>query len=257
MTVFRHPRLVLGFFFVCAFFGASLSRAAETDEQIMAAFNVESARLQRELHAAGEDMAKVTALQKEMQALLTQVMGKVSPRSRAALEVSMKVITPLMDGGIAYTGALQKYINAGGLDYPSANSTEIIDRRLAQLAELEKLNEALLKRATSLDTDIEAVLKASKLNDGEKASFLKGFQSSSGKRLGAIRAVRTLDAKLYVEVRGIYGQLREQLGKWSVKDGQLSFNDDAQIPIYNARIERITVIAERQEVAQRQALGIK
>ena len=101
------------------------------------------------------------------------------------------------------------------------------------------------------------LLNASKLSTAEKSGFLKGFQSSTGGRLGAMRAVRTLDARLYVEVRGIYGQLREQMGKWSVKNGELSFTDDAQAPIYNARIERINVIAERQEVAQRQALGIK
>jgi hypothetical protein len=257
MPPFRYPRIALGFLFVCACFGASLSRAAESDEQIMATFKVESARLQREIHAAGEDIGKVAALQKQMQTMLTEAMGKLSPRSRATFEVSLKVITPLMEGGIAYSGAMQKHINAGGFDYASATSTEIIDRRLGQLAEIEKLNNALLKRAMSLDTDIEAVLKASKLSAGDKASFLQGFQSSTGGRLGAMRAVRTLDAQLYVEVRGIYGQLREQMGKWSVKDGQLSFNDDAQVAIYNARLERINVIAARQDVAQRQALGIK
>jgi hypothetical protein len=257
MKLFRYSRIALGFLFVCACFGASHSRAAESDEQIIAAFKVESARLQRELHAAGEDMGKVMAVQKQMQTLITEVMGKVSPRSRAAFEVTMKVITPLMDGGIAYSGALQKCINAGGFDYTSATSAEIIDRRLAQVAELEKLNESLLKRAVSLDADINAVLKASKLSAGDKASLLQGFQSSTGGRIGAMRAVRTLDAQLYAEVRGIYGQLREQLGKWSVKDDVLSFSDDAQATIYNARIERINVIAERQDVAQRQALGIK
>lgn len=223
----------------------------------MAAFQVEANRIRRELVAAGEDMAKVTALQKQMQALIADVTGKVSPKTRAVLEVSMKVINPLMDGGIAYTGAVQKYMEAGGFDYTSATTAEMIDRRLEQLAGIERLNADLIKRSASLDTDIEAVLKASKLSDGEKAAFLKGFQSSTGSRLGAMRAVRTLDTRLYVEVRGIYGQLREQLGKWSVKDGELSFTDDAQVAIYNARIERINVIAERQEVAQRQALGVK
>lgn len=168
----------------------------------------------------------------------------------------MKVINPLMEGGIAYTSAMQKFMDAGLFDYTSATNAEIIERRLDQLATLEKMNEGLLKRAVALNTDIEAVLKTSNLSAGDKASFLKGFHSSTG-RLGAMRAVRTLDAQLYVEVRGIYGQLREQLGKWSVKDGELSFKDDAQIPLYNARIERITVIAERQEVAQRKALNVQ
>ncbi|HSI07906.1 MAG: hypothetical protein ACAH89_02580 [Rariglobus sp.] len=257
MTLFRYPRFALGLLFVCACFGASLSRAADSDEQIIAAFKVETTRLQREIHAASEDMGKVAALQKEMQTLLTEVMGKLSPRSRTAFEVTMKVITPLMDGSIAYSGALQKCINAGGFDYTSATSSEIIDQRLGQIAELEKLNDALLKRAVSLDADIDAVLKASKLSAGDKTSILKGFQSSTGGRIGAMRAVRTLDAKLYVEVRGIYGQLREQQGKWLVKNDVLSFTDDAQAAIYNARLERINVIAERQDVAQRQALGIK
>ncbi len=257
MALFRYPRFALGLLFVCACFGASLSRAADSDEQIMAAFKVETTRLKREIHAAGEDIGKVTTLQKEMQTLLTEVMGKLSPKSRAAFEVSMKVITPLMDGGIAYSGAMQKCIKAGGFDYTSATSAEIMDRRLEQITELEKLNDALLKRASSLEADIDAVLKESKLSASEKASIRQGFQSSTGGRIGALRAVRTLDAKLYVEVRGIYKQLREQLGKWSVKDGELSFTDDAQVPIYNARIERINVIAERQDVAQRQALGIK
>ena len=257
MRFSRYPRLLLGSLVLCLCVVTLPCRAAESDQQIMAAFKVEAARISQEINAAGEDLAKVAALQKQMQALITDVMGKVSPKSRIALEVSMKVINPLMTGGIAYTGTVQKYVEAGGFDYTSATSAEIIDRRLEQLTEIERLNDDLIKRAASLDTDIEAVLKASKLSDAEKTSFLAGFQSSSGKRLGAMRAVRGLDARLYVEVRGIYKQLREQLGKWSVKDGELSFDDDAQIPIYNARIERINVIAERQEVAQRQALGIK
>lgn len=257
MPFFRYPRFVLGFLFVCACFGASIARAAESEEQIIAAFKVESARLQREIHAAGEDMAKVKSLQQQMQAMFADVMTKVSPKTRAALEVGMKVINPVLDGGIAYTGAVQKYMEAGGFDYTSATTAEIIDRRLVQLTELEKLNAGLLKRALSIDTDIEAVLKTSKLSAGEKAGFLKGFQSSTAGRLGAMRAVRTLDTQLYVEVRGIYTHLREQLGKWSIKGGELSFTDEAQIPIYNARIERINVIAERQDVAQRKALGVK
>ena len=254
----RYLRLVRGFLLFSACLACALpSRAAESDEQIIATFQVEVKRLQNELHQAGEDMAKVMVLQKQMQTLLTEVMGKVSPKSRAALEVGMKVMTPLMDDGIAYTGAVQKCIEANVFDYTSASSAEIIDRRLAQLAEIERLNDGLVKRFATINPDIEAVLNASKLSTAEKSGFLKGFQSSTGGRLGAMRAVRTLDARLYVEVRGIYGQLREQMGKWSVKNGELSFTDDAQAPIYNARIERINVIAERQEVAQRQALGIK
>ncbi|CAM3013445.1 hypothetical protein [Rariglobus hedericola] len=257
MKFFSHPRLALGFVFVCVCLGAPLSRAADSDEQILANFQVESARLKREVHEAGEDMAKVADLQKQMQALIKEVMGKVSPKSRTAFEVSLQVINPLMDGGIVYTEALQKYMDASGFDYTSATSTKIIDRRLEELAKLEKLNEGLLKRAISLETDIEAVLKASKMSAGEQASFLKGFQSSMNGRIGAMRAVRTLDARLYVEVRGIYGQLREQLGKWAVKEDVLTFEDDAQATIYNSRIERINVIAERQEVAQRRALDVK
>ncbi|MET0261914.1 MAG: hypothetical protein ABW223_03375 [Rariglobus sp.] len=257
MKLFRPLRIALGLLFACVCLGASPARAADSDEQIIAKFKVESARLQREIHAAGEDMAKVTDLQKQMQALIADVTNKVSPKSRAAFEVSMKVINPLMEGGITYTSAVQKYIDAGGFDYTSANTAELIDRRLGQLAELEKLNAALLKRASSLDTDMDAVLKASKLSAADKQAFLSGFHSSSAGRLGAIRAVRNLDAKLYVEVREIYGQLRGQLGKWSVKGGELAFDDDAQVAIYNARMERINVIAERQDAAQRRALDIK
>jgi hypothetical protein len=258
MKLFRYFRFWLGGLLAGAcFVSGSPARAAGSDEQVIAACQAETARLQREIYTAGGDMARIEKLQKQMQELMTETMGKVSPKSRTILEVSMKVINPLIQGGIVYSGEIQKFKEAGGFDYTSATSAEMIDRRLAQLAGIESLNEDLRKRALSLDADIEAVLKASDLSAGEKAGFLKGFQNSSGGRMGAMRAVRTLDANLYVEMRGIYGQLREQLGKWSVKEGKLSFEDGAQVAIYNARLERITVIAQRQDVAQRRALGVK
>jgi hypothetical protein len=258
MKLSRYARVALG----CLLVGsclvvASPARAAQTDEQILADMQTEVNRLKQEMHAASDDMERVAELQKQMQALLADAMTKVTPRSRAAMEVSMKVLGPLMEGGVSYTEAVQKYMDAGGFDYASATSAEIIDRRLEGLASVEQLNEGLLKRASSLDADIDAVLKASKLSAAEKAGFLKGFQTSTGGRLGALRAVRTLDARLYGEVRGIYGQLREQLGKWTVEDGSIAFEDDAQVAIYNARLERINVIAERQDVAQRRALGVE
>lgn len=240
-----------------ALFCALPSHAVQTDEQILADFKVQAKRIQLEVITAGGDMAKVTALQKELQALLVDVSSKVSPKTRTALEVSLKVVNPLMDGVIIYTGAVQKYMEAGGFDYTSANTAEIIDRRLVQLSEVEELNAKLVKLANSFEADIEAVLKTSKYSDAEKAAFLKGFQSSIGSRMGAIRAVRNLDTRLYVEVRGVYGQLRDQLGKWSVKEGMLIFEDDAQADAYNARTERMTGIAKRQAIAQRQAAGIK
>lgn len=254
----QNARAALGFLLVCScLVGAAPVRAAQTDDQILAEMQIEVNRLKKEMHAASDDMERFTALQKQMQALLADTMSKVSPRSRAAMEVSMKVLGPLMEEGVAYSEAVQKYTDAGGFDYASASSAEIIDGRLELLAELEQLNEGLIKRAASLDADIDAVLKASKLNAADKAGFMKGFQASTGGRLGALRAVRTLDARLYGEVRGIYGQLREQLGKWSVEDEAIAFEDDAQVAIYNARLERINVIAERQDVAQRRALGVE
>ena len=84
MSLSRHLRFARGFLFVSACLVCALpSRAAETDEQIIATFKAESQRLQNEIHKAGDDMAKVSALQKQFQTLMAEVMTKVSPKGRA------------------------------------------------------------------------------------------------------------------------------------------------------------------------------
>ena len=85
----------------------------------------------------------------------------------------------------------------------------------------------------------------SRLLDLERTEVLRGPQGTlygNGAMGGLIRIITTTPDTNSFGVKAL---------------GELSFTDDAQAPIYNARIERINVIAERQEVAQRQALGIK
>ncbi len=219
----------------------------------MAEMQAEVVRLGKEIRAASDDVERVNKLQNQMQALFTDVMTKVSPRSRPTMEVYMKVTGPFLEKILAYNEAEQRFTDAGGYDFTSASSAEVIDHRLKQLAEIERMNADLIKRTASFDADIKAVLKTSTLSAAERTEFLKGFYASPGGRLGGFHAVRALDARLYTEVRGIYGQLREQLGKWSVEDESIAFDGDAQVSIYNARIERIEALAEQQEVVERRA----
>lgn len=230
--------------------------AAATDAEIIAAFKVESARIQTEMAGATDDLTRMSELQRELKALITRTLEQVSEKTRPAIQVGLEIMGPLMEDGMVYTKMVQNQIEADLFNYATATTTEIIERRLKSLKELETFNSGLARRLSTIDADVQAVLRTSKLSKGEQTSFLEGFRKSSSAKLAAQRAVRTLDTLMFAEIRATYDQLREQMGKWSVQDGEVIFQDPEQVTAYNQRMTKIGELAERQEKAQRQALGV-
>lgn len=229
--------------------------SAASDQEIIANFKAENARLAAEL-AQTDDVARVHAVQSQIKALLERTVEQVSEKTKPYLRVSLQVIDPLMEESMRYTGLVQKHTEAGTFDFASAGSKESIDARLKLLDELTTANGALARRIAGLEEEIKGTLKASKLSALDQARFLEGFRESSGRRFGALRAIRTLDTSLYVEMREIYVLLREQMGRWSVKDGQIVLEDTAALETFNRRVATIEELAARQQKAINAAAGI-
>lgn len=236
---------------------AAPSAFAATDEEIIAAFKKDAARIQAAMAAADADMERVHALQTEMKTLLDQTLGQVGDQTRPALQIAMKILNPVMEDGMRYTQLVQSRVEARVFDYPSATTTEEIDRRLKSVDELIAFNADLAKRISGLEAEVEKTLKESKLSLRDRAAFLDGYRKSNGRRIGAQKAVRTLDANVYDEVRSVYALLKDQMGKWSVADGQVTFQDDAHAESYNKHLARIDELSARQQKAIEKAMGVE
>ena len=246
-----------GFFLACrlclfclgALFHSSGAFAA-TDDEIIAHFKKEGARLRAEIAAERTDIARVHALQLEMKALLERTLAQVGEPLRSVLRITYQIVNPIMEESIAYNALVQAKVESGVFDHPTATSTEIVEQRLKEIGELETGNAAFAKRLDSFDADMEKALNESRLKSNDRQDLLERFRKQLGSRMAAMRATRTLEAAMYVEMRGIYGLQKEYLGKWSVKEGRLVFHEKAQMEAFERHTSRLIELEARQDKAR-------
>lgn len=250
-------------FFICRLFAFCLGALfycgvgyAATDDEVVAHFKKEAARIKAELAAEPNDMGRVQALQLEMKALLDRTVAQVSEPLRSVLRITQQVVNPLIEESVAYMALVQAKTEAGVFDYPTATSAEVIERRLKEIGELETRYAAFAKRLNSFDTDMATLLDESRIKPSDQDDILERIRARLGPRIGAMRAVRTLETATYVEIRKIYGLQREHLGKWSVEEGRVVFQEKAEMEAFERHANFLKELGARQDKARSKALGI-
>jgi len=215
----------------------------------MAEMNAKVRALQRQI-AESSDIHEQLKLQDQLRKVTDEAVARVSDKNRPMVEVSVKIIGRFMDEAQAYLLKANAFFNGPEAGFEHLNTPEAIDARLVQLSQLRAANDALTQRIKDLETDIVATLDRSKVSASDKRGFLEGFRQSTGRKTGALLAIRTLDGKLYDQWTALYTLMREQWGHWKTTDGHLVFDKPEASDKRDAIGAEINRLSELQTKAQ-------
>jgi hypothetical protein len=246
-------------FFLLLLLPAGLPLAAQTDPD-SALLDEMQARMQalRKQAVETEDSAERARLQAKIGTVLDETLAQVSPKGRPMIEISFRVLRPLADDGAVYSAAAAAVFDTLEADLRQLKSRDELAKRIAALERLEAMNLRLLEQMNGAETAIEKLLKNSGLPAAEQRNFLAGYRNSSGRRMGAARAVRNLDAKMLALWKDALRLLDKTWGRWRPDgDGQLVWDDKSAEKKLAALMGEIVVLGERQSAAERSLLNSK
>lgn len=237
-------------FILLAAFATTWALAKTENEKIFEEMTERIGALQRAALAT-DDATERLKIQREIQQVLVATDEKLTGTEKILFGISLKILRPTQELGEKYTAKIAEIANAGTLDFTSVSTREHIAERLACIDELDEMNTRLLARFSSLEQDIQHALDEGKVEAAVRQGFMEGFNSTFGRRIGPSKAIRTLDTALFAKFRAGFRLLEKHWGRWSITDGDLTWQDDAVAKEFAALREEIDVIIQRQSEAEK------
>jgi hypothetical protein len=228
---------------------------AASDTEIIAGMNERVRDLNRQILET-EDQKQREHLGRQLVATIEDALKQVSPQVRPMLEVGMKLVQPLHADVAAYGQATGEYFEGHDGDFRTIKSRDEIPKRAAQIDELERSNQKLLARLNAIEGDAEKMLEKAGVSAQARAGFMRGLRESAIKKMGALRAMRGLDSKLYVQWKAALKLLDAEWGKWRAENDQpIAFDNPEAGKKFSAIMEEVQNLADRQRAAEEAALS--
>jgi hypothetical protein len=203
-----------------------------------------------------DDLNERAKLQAQLMTVMDEALKQLSPQKRPLLAVSLKVVRPLQEQSSAYLEAVSAFFTSAG-DFRTLKVRTEIKEREKRVDQLEAMNQALVQRMSTLESDVEKMLVAEGVDASGRRNFMEGFRTGTLRKMAATRAVRTLDSRLYAQWKAALALCDEQWGKFrSVADAQITFDDPAAGKKFDAIMAEVEKIADRQAVAEKAAAGL-
>lgn len=231
---------------------------AASDEQIIAEMQQRMKALQQRIIEA-ETLKERADLQKEIKGLLEETINKVSPKIRPMMEIGFKLVGSISDAGEEYTREASSFFESDDGDFRTIKKPGDITARRARIQKLTVANQKLLERINSMEKDAEDILAKGGVSAEDRRGFMTGFRNSTGKRMGALRALRTIDAKMLAFWLDALALLETEWGHWKVLEGDhpIQWDRPEAQKKFSDIVGEIQVLAERQAAAEKAIMGVR
>ena len=235
----------------------ALGSARATDEEVLAKMQQRMIALKQQM-AKTEDLAERATLQKQAVTIINETLKQLSPQSRPMVEVGLKLVQPLQTDAGEYMLAVNAFFSSEAGDFRSIKSREEIKDRIAKVDQLDRSNRKLLERINSLESDAEKMLETGGVSRANRAGFMEGLRQGAAKQMGAMRALRTLDSKMYDQWKAALSLLDAHFGKWhSEGDGPIVFDDEEAKTKFLEIVKEIETLGERSQAAEQAIFNAK
>ncbi|WP_415907560.1 hypothetical protein [Oleiharenicola sp. Vm1] len=228
-----------------------LAHASSNDEKVMQEFNTTLRDLRQKIFAT-DNLEERMGYQKQMMELFERTLTQLSDEVRPLMAVSLKIVLPLQQQSADYLGLVSKFNQSGQGDPATLKAREEIPSRIAALEELEKQNAALLERINGMNERVEKALDEGKVSGAHRASFLAGYNGSTGRTIGPMKAIRTLDGLIFAQMKLIYRHLDEHWGKWQADDTGFKWQDEAAQKKCDEMLTELQSLIARETKAEQQ-----
>lgn len=201
---------------------------------------------------ATDDPDKRVALMQEKTKMADNILARLGEPSRSALSVSLKIVEPLQQQGSEYLKLVGTIAQKQTFDFVTIQNRNDISQRRADLEHLERLNAEILARILRVDADVSAELDRSTLTAQQRRDFRAGFDHGFGRVIGPTKAIRNLDALVWVKLKEMLALLESRWGEWNVSDGTIQWKDEAAGSAYAKLQTEVAEAVERQARAEQE-----
>jgi hypothetical protein len=227
-----------------------LSSRADADETLIQDMNTRVQALKRDALSTS-DLKQATEDQAQMAKIMEDTLAKLSPKARAMMTVSLKVVQPLQEQAGTYVKMVDAFSSSDDARFTTITGRDQIGPRRERIAKLAAANAALITLYHGMREHAEQLLATADIASAEKKAYLNEFDESFGRTIGPTMAIRELDRKLYGEWTAALDLLDRQWGKWTVNpQQQIEWAAAEGRDQFNAIMANIQTYSERQRRAQ-------
>lgn len=227
-----------------------------------AASRAEDQKLIAELQAKQKEFANrvVATADPEQRAVLIreqtkavdEILAKLGEPTRSALAISIKIVEPIQSMGANYLSQVGAVSQQGAFDFTALATRDEIPRRTKLIEDLERANAELLERISRVESDLDAELSRSALTAAQRRDFQAGFTHKFGRTVGPTKAIRNIDAQVWVIMKKILTLLDTNWGKWKVREGTIVWDAAEAEAAYTTMQSEIDAAIERQARAEQE-----
>lgn len=228
----------------------------------IAASQAEDKKLIAELRAKQKDFAnrviatadpeQRAALIREQTKTVDAILANLGEPTRSALAVSIKIVEPIQSMGANYLNQVGTVSQQGTFDFASIATREDIARRAKLIEDLERANAELLERISRVESDMDAELSRSALTAAQRRDFQAGFTRKFGQTVGPSKAIRNIDAQVWMLMKRILALLDSNWGNWKVREGTIVWDVAEAEVAYTKMQAEIDAAIERQSRAEQE-----
>ncbi len=182
-------------------------------------------------------------------AALQEKATKLDGKSKALAEAILSVNDEIREYATIYETARKKFLQAGGADAFTLTSLDEIQTREKIAIEVQVANAGLLDYLQGIDGRLGLALSQAGIAAQEAEDAIRSYKR--GANIEAVLAIRELDMKSAEEAAAVISLLRNEFGKWRIKGNAVLFDRSAAAAEFNAVVERIDDIVNKQTQLQK------
>jgi hypothetical protein len=221
----------------------------QQDEKVIAEMRTRLRELQQQMVGL-EDPQEMLRLQKQVQAIIDETMGRVSPRARAMLDVGLTIMQPIQAQSTAYITMVNDYFSSPESDFTSLQARVEIRPLVTRINALIAANQKLIEAIEAIPAEAARIVAGADMSADERAGFEQGLLEGLNRQMAPLRAIRNLDARIYALLVAALEQLDRDWGKWQPGSAPIEWSDPKLQEEFDARTAEIVVLSERQTKAQ-------
>jgi hypothetical protein len=131
-----------------------------------------------------------------------------------------------------------------------------IAKRAADIAALKHANQQLLVRIDSIEDDSIKMLEKAEVPKLARDGFMEGLRETALKKIGALRAMRSIDDKTYSQCEAAFALLDEQWGKWHADSAvKIKFEESEAQAKFSTIFTEVQRLGQRSRQAEEAALA--
>lgn len=230
---------------------AAPGRAAESDDNKAMAEMQQKLTTLRARMAAVETPLEQERLQKEAVKIVEETLPKLSPQSRALLQVGLKIMQPLQETSSRYLQLVDESMDSALGDFAEIKSRQTIQERIDKIKLLNTANQGILDRINRLESDVLTLLVESGVPEAARQGFVEGFMKASAQKIGPMKAIRSVESQLYAHFTTALRYLDTHWGRWSANEAlEIAWKDASLEDNFLKIMKDIETAAGRQTQAE-------